>query len=65
MFLSEIQEKTNIKDRVAFATILGNIKQESNFRANVCEGGAKFTMTVAIAVGMESSSGLLRVVIMG
>ena len=39
--LSEIQEKTNIKDRVALATILGNIKQESNFRANVCEGGAR------------------------
>ena len=39
--LSEIQEKTNIKDRVALATILGNIKQESNFRDNVCEGGAR------------------------
>ena len=39
--LSQLQESTNIKDRNALATILGNIKQESNFRANVCEGGAR------------------------
>ena len=30
-----------IKDRVALATIMGNIKQESNFNANICEGGAR------------------------
>ena len=30
-----------IKDRNALATIMGNIKQESTFRANVCEGGSK------------------------
>jgi len=30
-----------IKDRVALATIMGNIKQESNFTANICEGGAR------------------------
>ena len=29
-----------IKDKVALATIMGNIKQESNFNANICEGGA-------------------------
>ncbi len=39
--LSRLQQSTNIKDRNALATILGNIKQESNFRANVCEGGAR------------------------
>jgi hypothetical protein len=39
--LAKIQEKTKISDRNALATILGNIKQESNFRANVCEGGAR------------------------
>ena len=30
-----------IKDRNALATIMGNIKQESTFQANVCEGGSK------------------------
>ena len=30
-----------IKDKVALATIMGNIKQESNFIANICEGGAR------------------------
>lgn len=39
--LSELQEHTRIKDRNALATIMGNIKQESNFTANVCEGGAR------------------------
>jgi len=29
-----------IKDRNALATIMGNIKQESTFRSNVCEGGS-------------------------
>ena len=39
--LQQLQEKTNIKDRNALATIMGNIKQESKFVANVCEGGAR------------------------
>jgi len=39
--LAELQSRTRITDRNALATILGNIKQESNFRANVCEGGAR------------------------
>ena len=30
-----------ITDRAALATILGNIKQESNFINNICEGGAR------------------------
>ena len=29
-----------IKDRNALATIMGNIKQESTFRSNICEGGS-------------------------
>ena len=39
--LEQLQEHTNITDPNALATILGNIKQESNFRANICEGGAR------------------------
>ena len=39
--LAELQEQTKISDRNALATIMGNIKQESNFRANICEGGAR------------------------
>jgi len=38
--LKELQEKTNISDKNALATIMGNIKSESGFRPNVCEGGA-------------------------
>ena len=30
-----------IKDKVALATIMGNIKQESNFHPNICEGGSR------------------------
>ena len=29
-----------IKDRNALATIMGNIKQESKFNADICEGGS-------------------------
>jgi hypothetical protein len=39
--LKKLQENTKITDRNALATILGNIKQESNFRPDVCEGGAR------------------------
>ena len=39
--LEQLQEHTKIKDRNALATILGNIKSESNFHANICEGGAR------------------------
>jgi hypothetical protein len=30
-----------IKDRNALATIMGNIRQESTFHANICEGGSR------------------------
>ena len=43
--LKQLQEKTRITDRNALATILGNIKQESKFVANVCEGGARVPYT--------------------
>tara|TARA_B100000902_G_C27143215_1_gene829786 strand:- start:266 stop:850 length:585 start_codon:yes stop_codon:yes gene_type:complete len=39
--LKELQEHTRISDRNALATILGNIKQESLFVPNICEGGAR------------------------
>lgn len=39
--LQQLQENTNIKDRNALATIMGNIKSESNFIPNICEGGAR------------------------
>ena len=39
--LSELQEHTRITDRNALATIMGNIKQESRFIPNICEGGAR------------------------
>ena len=39
--LAQLQERTKIRDRNALATIMGNIKQESNFHSNICEGGAR------------------------
>ena len=39
--LQQLQEKTRISDRNALATIMGNIKSESNFIPNICEGGAR------------------------
>ena len=39
--LEQLQDKTKIRDRNALATILGNIKSESNFHPNICEGGAR------------------------
>tara|TARA_Y100000592_G_scaffold94749_1_gene160031 strand:- start:4704 stop:5321 length:618 start_codon:yes stop_codon:yes gene_type:complete len=39
--LEQLQEHTRITDRNALSTILGNIKQESLFVPNICEGGAR------------------------
>jgi len=39
--LAELQSQTRITDRNALATIMGNIKQESRFIPNICEGGAR------------------------
>ena len=41
--LMKLQEGTKISDRNALATIMGNIKQESKFIPNICEGGARVT----------------------
>lgn len=38
--LNFLQDR-GITDRTALATILGNIKQESLFETNICEGGAR------------------------
>ena len=39
--LEQLQTQTKISDRNALATIMGNIKQESMFKSNICEGGAR------------------------
>ena len=39
--LEQLQEKTRITDLNALSTIMGNIKQESKFIPNICEGGAR------------------------
>ena len=39
--LEQLQKHTKISDRNALATIMGNIKQESKFIPNICEGGAR------------------------
>lgn len=38
--LEQLQTSAGVTDRTALAVIMGNIQQESNFRHNVCEGGA-------------------------
>jgi len=43
--LEELQKHTKITDRNALATIMGNIKQESKFIPNICEGGARVSYT--------------------
>lgn len=37
----EFLQARGIKDRHALATVMGNIKQESMFVSNICEGGAR------------------------
>ena len=39
--LEQLQKQTKISDRNALATIMGNIKQESKFIPDICEGGAR------------------------
>jgi hypothetical protein len=38
--LKQLQVRADVRDKTALAVIMGNIEQESNFRSNVCEGGA-------------------------
>ena len=49
--LSELQEHTRITDRNALATIMGNIKQESKFIPNICEGGARVSYRDCLSGG--------------
>ena len=37
----EFFQEYGITDRMALSVLLGNIKQESNFHPNICEGGAR------------------------
>ena len=43
--LAQLQERTKITDKNALATLMGNIKQESKFISNICEGGARVSYT--------------------
>ena len=38
--LNALQDR-GIRDKIALAVILGNIKQESRFHSNICEGGSR------------------------
>ena len=40
VLLNALQDR-GISDRNALAVVLGNVKQESRFHANICEGGAR------------------------
>ncbi len=37
----EFLQDRGIKDKVALSVVMGNIKQESKFHTNICEGGAR------------------------
>ena len=49
--LAQLQEHTKISDRNALATIMGNIKQESKFIPNICEGGARVSYRDCLSGG--------------
>ena len=49
--LKELQQHTKISDRNALATIMGNIKQESKFIPNICEGGARVSYRDCLSGG--------------
>ena len=49
--LANLQEHTKISDRNALAVIMGNIKQESKFISDICEGGARVSYTECKAGG--------------
>ena len=42
--ITKFLQDRGIVDVNAIATVLGNIKQESNFKHNICEGGAMYPM---------------------
>jgi hypothetical protein len=49
--LVQLQERTKISDKNALATLMGNIKQESKFIPNICEGGARVSYTECLRGG--------------
>ena len=58
MALKAFQDR-GITDRYALAALMGNVKQESKFIANICEGGARVPYEQCrIEVGMDSFNGL-------
>ena len=49
--LKAFQEERNIRDKNSLATLMGNIKSESGFVPNICEGGASGTYDKCYAGG--------------
>jgi hypothetical protein len=49
--LTFLQESRGITDKNAIATVMGNIKQESKFIPNICEGGARVSYTNCLSGG--------------
>ena len=49
--LEKLQNKNKISDLNALATIMGNIKSESNFYPNICEGGARVSYSNCLRGG--------------
>jgi len=49
--LKQLQEQTKIYDKNALATLMGNIKQESKFISNICEGGARVSYENCLSGG--------------
>ena len=49
--LAQLQEHTKITDKNALATLMGNIKQESKFIPNICEGGARVSYENCLSGG--------------
>ena len=47
----EFLQNRGITDKNAIATIMGNIRQESTFTPNVCEGGARVSYSACISGG--------------
>ena len=47
----EFLQKRGITDKNAIATIMGNIRQESTFTPNVCEGGARMSYSACRSGG--------------
>lgn len=49
--LKELQVQANIYDKNSLATIMGNIKQESKFIPNICEGGSRVEYSQCLTGG--------------